>query len=435
MKPLLLLLLLLSSSWILSSCADKKNEAIAPAQNLVHHIPAKNLKEANSIAKEAKLVCENSEECPENVGMLVASTENSVLECTSFLVGSDLVLTNAHCLPAAVKFEPELCKDRIKFIFPAGESGEEETIACKSFIGASDRPNSVSPDMALFQLEKNSSKSAFSLNQNGLKNGQKLTFYGITPTQKNSPKGILQKQDCEAVANSFRFPIYKKETDSVFSIGGCESKPGNSGSPLIDQDGKVAAIMQAFLPLQENFRKRLAAYENFNEEPGKISIATSMRCYERSMTNIDNNCPAIDTSLVKAPGLEDVLKNNNLESVLEKESQEKLKQIIATLDPTFQWTRRALTNNRLERAETLSPKCFQYPIQIDSSKITSKIPTLETKMSFNKFYQMSAKLSLSPEIAVYHTFDKNELIQKNSSLVKEIRDSEETDLGELPFCS
>src|SRR4051812_21170333 len=95
------------------------------------------------ILKNAKLVCATGA-CPEWVGENISwerlpdtekqKNQSQTIECTGQLIAADLVMTNSHCIPKAVKDNYSLCSKYVGIKFPAIANHPEESFGCTKLI-------------------------------------------------------------------------------------------------------------------------------------------------------------------------------------------------------------------------------------------------------------------------------------------------------------
>ncbi|MGZ3705361.1 MAG: hypothetical protein ACXWP1_05235, partial [Bdellovibrionota bacterium] len=115
------------------------------ADSLVQVTPMASFTLALETAAKSSLSCATPDQCPASVGMLLSADQaggfaphsDSLAACTAVLVADDLVLTNSHCIPSAVKLLPDLCANRVRLVLPETENFPEENLACKALLGFS----------------------------------------------------------------------------------------------------------------------------------------------------------------------------------------------------------------------------------------------------------------------------------------------------------
>jgi hypothetical protein len=386
------ILLLLLCALTLASCSKQKEEA----HSLVNEIPVESFQAALQMADAAKLRCASASDCPENVGLFVGTSQGSVNTCTAFLVAPDLVATNSHCIPSSVKLLPDLCAERIRVIFPKSGEHPEESFACEALLGQSERPNEISPDLALFRVKK-TGRNALAVNRNGIKPNEPHKAYKMNPAQGAS--GAIVAQSCLSVPNSYRFPLYKNESDSLFVASDCPSVPGNSGAPLLNVAGEAVGVFQAELQLDESQRREWQPYLKEGEAFAPLALGTSLRCWKGGGWSWEEDCIPVEADEITRPSIRDFL----------TELEPRLAEMTSAFEnDLFRWKAVASRRLLLENEYRLEPACVQSlenwigaylilanpPLFQEEARIALKMPRIRATMRFNRYMQTSAALSL-----------------------------------------
>lgn len=394
----------------LSSCAKNKEES---ATSLVRVLHTASLTESLSVARNAQLHCADPADCPAAVGLLVSvgTDPNVVSTCTSFLVGEDLLLTNSHCLPSAVKMLPDLCAERVSVVFTDGRS-----FRCAALLRASERPNAISPDLAVLRLEKKTGLRPLGLDRAGVEINRQYLAYKIDPGSGAS--GELVAQRCLSVPGSYRFPLYKNKRDPLFLTGDCASRAGNSGAPLLDKSGRAVGIFQAELGLTQEQRDAWAPHLRAGEEFSPLAIGTSLRCLKAE-------CAPTDEESLLLPSIADFASPS-----------------LPAPSALLRWEQRPTRRRSLERQEGMTPVCFKDPQEWieryrrpgtdeyeQDASIEVALPTLLQRIVFNRYMQVSAEAKVSTTNA-RGRFSPASLAEKGSSPL-DLGDT----LVDLPVCT
>lgn len=397
--------IILLSALLGAGCAREK-PAPAPAasspngaSNLVKVEEVSSFRRAMQVVSESTLECRDLAACPAHVGLFLAADKaggfsagsDAVAACTAVLVGEDLALTNSHCIPSAVKLLPDLCAERVRLVLPAAGGHPEESLACSALLGHSERPTSMSPDLALLRLERKTKRSVPSLNRAGTPNAAALLSAKVDPDLKRL-RGVLRTETCEAAAGSYRMPIYRDASSPALVLGDCTSVPGNSGSPLFSADGSLVGLLQASLPISE--ASRLAWGEHLeNKEAGfaPLALGTSLVCLASAP-------PAWHWNPACAPVTEEdvALARPRIRQLLPAlaPAAEALLAPFRAQTPLLAWQRTPVETRPLRHREALLPSCLASPPQGDSlpesSELELRLPQLTLELRFNRFLQPAA---------------------------------------------
>jgi hypothetical protein len=363
--------LLLALSIFLPACADQREEPPV-ASSLVREIPTENAQKSAQLIQDANLKCQGK--CPENVGLYLASRPNSVLTCTAFLIAPDVVATNSHCLPKVIKDLPDLCPSTIQILFPKANNFGEEKVACKSLLGFSERPNAISPDLALIQLEKSLSRAPLPLSRAGIA-ATEHTSWKVNPGKGAS--GEIVQQTCQLVEKNYRLPLFENRFSKIFVTGDCPSLPGNSGAPLINKEGFAVGIFQAELPFSEMQIKAWSKHLLPGETFATLAMGTNLFCL---MTNSrfewNSTCDPIEEDSIQRPRISQFPLDSDKEKIL------------ATLDQEIFTWESVVQQKTLEAEERLIPKCLKKTFQ----EREFSTPILQRKIFFNRYMQVFPKL-------------------------------------------
>lgn len=196
-----------------------------------------------TIATRADVICEKASECPENVGQVIIS-DNGFKVCTGFLIKEDVVATNLHCVPEALKTAGAGCSKIIKIQFPGQKSAEVESNECDKvlFLSAPLQNNSLNVDLALFKFKKSFGRKVLRVSQEGFPFKSEYDLYKIDPIPKG---GVLKKISCLPKPNSILNPYFTTEKSPIVNFNPCVAVKGNSGSPILSKEGFVRGMLSS----------------------------------------------------------------------------------------------------------------------------------------------------------------------------------------------
>lgn len=235
--------------------SKSKTETKVIYENKQEYTKMFSMPEAQEAAKNAKLKCEADRTCSEQVGMLTYAFpfENgaAVGRCTFFVVSEDIILTNRHCIPQYFIDDTKNITNKMFAIFSILEKQKNVAIEIKEIISLStelysiNKYNSVfSMDYAFLRLNKKISAKPLELSRKGLPSELPLYVISINPIKlEGAIGGEMVLRLCSVIYNTIAIPSFNNEFRPVSSFTDCDIVSGNSGSPAIDEKGKVRAII------------------------------------------------------------------------------------------------------------------------------------------------------------------------------------------------
>ncbi len=367
---------------LFTACSDKREESVA--ESLVREIPTENAQKSAQLISEANLTCQGN--CPENIGLYLASRPNSVLTCTAFLIAPDVVATNSHCIPKVVKDLPDLCPSTIQILFPGANGNSEEKIACKTLLGHSERPNAISPDLALIALEKSVTRAPLPFSRGGI-TATEHTAWKVNPGKGAS--GEIVKQTCQLIPKNYRLPLFEDRFSKIFVTGDCPSLPGNSGAPLINKDGLAVGIFQAELPFSEMQLKAWSKHLLPGESFAPLAMGTNLFCLmANNRFEWNSACDPIDDESIQRPRIADFSFSAEKDKLLAKLDRE-----------YFDWESEG-REKTLEAEEKFTPKCIKKTF---GEEIEFVSQVIQRKIFFNRYMQVFPKMEITGEEKVLYS--------------------------------
>jgi hypothetical protein len=348
--------------------------------------------------------------------------------CTAFLIAPDLVMTNSHCIPEDLKRPGSDCMDRIRILFPAGSSGVGESLACSHVLKASNleiTENRANEDFAFLELARASSRSPLEVSTEGVTDHLSLLNVRMDPTSDTEPEGVITQDHCTAIQKTQVVPTFDDPIGPLITFGDCETRHGNSGSPLIGPDGKVHAILQARF-------KPGALFQQLGEDPASpLMIGTNLSCVDRP----DSSFRPDDVKCSRFPKKGE--ETNDLNSAFAALAPEldtrlagKLSQwsdpaaSILKWHPSFQEEQNYLGGK--DEYYSPEPTCFNAPntwikryrrflIYSKRADVDLSLPTWKLKVALNRYYQPTATLEPGPNRLLTLRFNPSELHKNKRS--------------------
>ncbi|MCC6277259.1 MAG: trypsin-like peptidase domain-containing protein [Oligoflexia bacterium] len=190
--------------------------------------------------------------------------------CTSFLIDSEIVATNSHCLPANYKAGDQ-CPG-VSVIFRPVSKQNAEVRKCRSVKFRTDphyADKKPQPDLALLSLDTPVSFSPLTVNAQALQEGEKVIVYKINfhePRRAQTSRAVKRTEasfadismiECQAHSGTAALLHSKSPDQSIAYLSQCLVHHGNSGSPVLNASGEVKGILQSILDVEGPLSKEL----------------------------------------------------------------------------------------------------------------------------------------------------------------------------------
>lgn len=201
--------------------------------------------EKEEFLKKQEIACEPGTPCPDYVGKIVVFDKGSVRYCTGTLIGRNKILTSASCLPSHLRNPDVNCSKDVHIFFNRGNRPADR-LNCKSILQVSSLEGNLTEywheDVAVLELSRNLySRDYKDATRKGVREGDTYRFYGVE--QVNDFTGIIKKEECEVVLNSYLYPLSSEESSPNVLLAGCTRKKGFSGAAILDGFPKIRGVL------------------------------------------------------------------------------------------------------------------------------------------------------------------------------------------------
>jgi len=283
----------------LLSCGGEKSQRVSLSQG-PHSFLLGSSESAQDVIQKWVVKCADSQNCPNTVGQLTVPYGDQILSCTATLIANNMILTNSHCFdvtdPETQRFvKPELlCQNGVSVVFPENSPSGKDVVRChrlvkKSFVSLHNR----NPDYLLFEIDRSLRRGYDKVSRAGVPDRMSLMIRKVNPLRKGYGELVVEK--CESRLGTLLIPEAQDSHFQIQALTGCEVKPGNSGSSLVDDKGLIRGLIHAAVtsqffapstPLRKTFLKKALEL--------KTSMMTNATCmdypFEESETFEKKKC-------------------------------------------------------------------------------------------------------------------------------------------------
>ena len=250
----------------------------------------------SSVAEPFPVHCSPFESCPEAVGLWVypEGKDRIPTQCTTFLVGQDLALTNRHCLPIAAQKPNSPCSG-VRLFFPSVGKRPADSVTCKEVVALSSSSDRIDePDFAVVRLERALKRTPMQIDRQGLADLDTVRTWVAQPdwasiVTKNRASAEIRSVDCVVSRRTRAFRDAGSRADFTDPLSrkvpltSCPVGKGNSGAPacsrLPDGNWVVRALLDRSAP-DDALRRwvRSQGMHLLDTALGDFAYATNLSC-------------------------------------------------------------------------------------------------------------------------------------------------------------
>lgn len=372
MNPFRLALAATIASAVLGGCNDGHGPSTGQDGNSPSQPRHVRSTRASRLGDEFTLSCQAGG-CPASTGVLFISTYLESGFCTAWvageLEGKTVLMTNKHCVEKSSD-----CSEDLAFKFPAtGESAQcEKLLAVSQYALDNGGKIAIVPDYAIIQLDRKLNAQPLKLSQEGLPFESAVN---VRKAWKMSSRSIeMREEKCSTGTTDWMVSDYKGATSPNISLYGCNVIGGNSGSPILNTKGEVAAIVQIGPKGEGLSFPSIPGLDAKDFDIDTFAVGTNLACIKNPELGLDHpaaGCEVVTGGEASRPKFSDMF---NARIFLKLSIHDYAEFIREDDSGIFGWTVRPDDGGRVTSSGSqkplltleLTPKCFLRPTDADS---------------------------------------------------------------------
>lgn len=174
--------------------------------------------------------------------------------CTATLIAPDRILTASHCLAASARRTGSACP-HTWISFPATASAAGEQVACErvEYAVAKIDEGALHQEHAVLKLVRRVGRTPLAIDATPPAPGSIVTVASVTPHPIYGSTHELTTRLCRAIDSSLAQAELGDPAGNVGWLSSCPIARGNSGSPVLDYQLHVRAIVHGGTNLTSAF--------------------------------------------------------------------------------------------------------------------------------------------------------------------------------------
>lgn len=279
----------------LSSCQPRNNSSSIGDQEVLESFTSTTQMERQ--LGNWKVECLDPRNYPNSVGQLLITDGRNLTACTATLIGPDTALTNSHCFdrrdPRSLDLinPDKICQSGTRIVFASQSPSGREQLRCKkvltkSYLGFDGIPPYLYPDYAIIQFEKPTTRKYDLVTREGIEQQMSLSMRKVNPAK--SGLGELEVTQCQAQFQTLLSPLATSPHYHVHVLLGCETRTGNSGASVVDNNGTIRGVLYQSIGTQSRAPRTAFEKEIIDRATQeKVSFVANASCMNHNFPGLE----------------------------------------------------------------------------------------------------------------------------------------------------
>lgn len=219
-------------------------------------------------------------------------------QCTATLVGDNVAVTNAHCIPDDIAAAGSDCSGRIWLSFGKNSKHAEyeRQLGCRKVLQRQFSGGNAFTggyfDYAFIELDKSSKRPIRSLSRSGFQANQRYDIWKVDPIDKPAKiAGQMKHVQCRAEAQSGLFSPAIDSDSTSYLLADCPIVSGNSGAPAFDSKGLLTGVIFSLVVKDILYKTFQRHGSKLPAEIANLGLATNFACLPLPSVFTENGAP------------------------------------------------------------------------------------------------------------------------------------------------